>query len=787
MRLGRESTSLLNYFHFMDDQLVLLVNSNVMAGFELSIDPESFVEENYLKVQSTLASLLREGRRYYLIFTKTFAKVPPLTGQSPYEMVEVLRATTEKFLRKNRPYRERTFLLIELTAGEQLIKQASPFAPLGKKGGGFTGQYSSALEQFRLELGSIGRVLRSFGPQAARLLSSKELAGLLLGLFTLRGEPRPYGESALWDIFSAYDAVIKDGLIQVDGNYAAVLSLSGVPPTTWVDYLEELRAFPAPYHVVQCFEVQGKKSALATIGAVTNVAEQVGRYTILGPIAAKMAALAEMNRRIMEKIELGEKPISFSTYVVLYGNDPLNIKERVRLLQDVLLKKDANFVQENYLLLNSFVGQLPGHASFDLRRKTALTSTAADLMNPYAESPGDAAPVLLFQSQKNSLVAIDPFSPKQEAWNFFVTGSTGSGKSFFMNYYVANTLIYDPHVYIFDYGESYRPLMELLGAKILKVNLQTTDVRLNPFRVPALTKERLQEMVLLVEALVADDERQDGERKVHCTAAVREAFRRLGIEEGDEIPPDRKVPTLSMVKEELEKRAPQLATRLSLWTRGASGELYGLFFDNEEDNFSFEKIHYIEMTGFDADPKLGAALLWVLFHKLFTTMWGEKGKKLVIMDEVWKFLLNAFMAERIAELYRTARKFGANVGIITQHPDDILQNAHSAGIVSNAQVYYFLLQKKLQDEEKWKDTFKLNDRGIELIKSLKIVPGEFSEILVWSEHLRKKIRFRVNPLLYWLFTTKEEERRLREKYFRKYGIREGLARLIEEVYGGRRQ
>jgi type IV secretion system protein VirB4 len=61
----------------------------------------------------------------------------------------------------------------------------------------------------------------------------------------------------------------------------------------------------------------------------------------------------------------------------------------------------------------------------------------------------------------------------------FLTGRTGSGKSFFANFLTLGLQKYDPRTFIFDLGGSYEKLTHLLGGSYLKI-VEKPDYCINP-------------------------------------------------------------------------------------------------------------------------------------------------------------------------------------------------------------------------------------------------------------------------------------------------------------------
>ncbi|GEM_PF-6334427 len=778
-RLTRDYVGIFDIF---DEDFILLMNGNLLAGFEIAVDPECFDEENYVFIERTFAPLFRDDRTYYLVFRRNRPSLLPHTDEKVPEVVKTLKLSVAKFLQSQSIYKERVYLFVENRIGEKIEKESKGARILLRSSSWVENEYLHEVQEYSRELSGIFEALKRISPDGVKKLKTEKISSILYSLFTLQNTDSVIKDINLFQLFSAHDVLIEDGMIKIGDRFASVVSLSSIPPYSFSDFFEAARGLDADYFITQIISPVKKTAALALMGPVTNLAAKLSSYVFLGTIAERMRRIAGMNKSIMEAIERGEQPLEFATYVVIYGNDRKRIREQREYLIGKYLEYRAQFVVENFNLLTSFFASIPGHNNLNLRRKLLISSSALKFLNLFSEGSGHRKPVVIFQTEKNTIFNLDPFSSSQEAWNFFVTGSTGSGKSFFMNYLLLNTLVYDPHLFIFDYGESYSSVIKFLKADVLKVDLSGSTVRMNPFVIPRFDKKYLQYLVLFIEALLSEGNSTELIRKVDVTSALKRAYARCGIRENDELKETATFPTLTLVREELEKINPELARKLSLWTRGSEGELYGEFFDNEEDSFSFKRIHYIEMSGFDNDPKLASVLVFVLFHKLFDTVMRTPGKKMIVLDEVWRFLLNPIMARKIEELFRTARKYGGSIGIITQHPLDVMESPHCGGILSNTQIKYFLHQKEIKDEGLWKQAFKFNSRALDILKSLKTVPGLYSEIFIWSEYIKKKVRLKVNPLLYWLFTTKEEERRIRDKYIEEYGIRQGMAKLLMDFY-----
>ena len=50
----------------------------------------------------------------------------------------------------------------------------------------------------------------------------------------------------------------------------------------------------------------------------------------------------------------------------------------------------------------------------------------------------------------------------------------------------------------------------------------------------------------------------------------------------------------------------------------------------------------------------------------------KKNRKVLVIEEAWKAIASPLMAEYIKFMYKTARKFWASVGVVTQEIQDII-------------------------------------------------------------------------------------------------------------------
>ena len=76
----------------------------------------------------------------------------------------------------------------------------------------------------------------------------------------------------------------------------------------------------------------------------------------------------------------------------------------------------------------------------------------------------------------------------------------------------------------------------------------------------------------------------------------------------------------------------------------------------------------------------------------------KKNRKCLVIEEAWKAIASPLMAEYIKYLYKTARKFWASVGVVTQEIQDIIGSPIvKEAIINNSDVVMLLDQSKFKE------------------------------------------------------------------------------------------
>ncbi len=483
---------------------------------------------------------------------------------------------------------------------------------------------------------------------------------------------------------------------------------------------------------------------------------------------AEAVQLGEALRELeVDGMPFGEHSLS----VVLRGREPTHIEAVRPELLRIAAAADARFHRETYNGLNAWFAMAPGNHRRQLRHTYLSAAVAADLAPLWAVSEGEPRDqhlgdehLAIFETSRRT-----PFYYAAHAGDIahtLVIGATGSGKSFLLNFLLAQGRKYEPRVCILDLGGSYRQLTELVGGAYLHLQLDTGGLpcELNPFRALEPTAENLQFLVSFVRMLLEIEGAQ-------CDAGQR-AELRAQIQALYELEPEAR--TLSSLHGLLPAN---LRGPLGAWIQGG---VWGSVFDNTEDSLTLADWQAIDLAGAAGKPELARALLYYLLHRLGTMITApeELGRwKLLVVDEAWRFLADPHIGAYLGEGLKTWRKCNAGVVLATQSPGDATANASLCRTVAESCLTKIFLANPELDPSGYAEAFGLRPAEAEAIRAL--VPKR--QLLLHRPGFAQVLELSVDRRSYWLYTTNPVEAARRRDAIRDLGFERGLDSLMEDT------
>ena len=341
--------------------------------------------------------------------------------------------------------------------------------------------------------------------------------------------------------------------------------------------------------------------------------------------------------------------------------------------------------------------------------------------------------------------------------NFFCLGPSGSGKSFHMNSIVRQLYEQGTDVVMVDTGNSYEGLCEYLNGKYISYT-EEKPITMNPFRInrAELNVEKtgfLKNLVLLIwkgsqgtvtktedrliEQVITEyydtyfngfegftvtqredlqkslqiDERNHNDRR---DESERERDARIDrmINEMERRRKELKVKELSFNSfyEFSVQRIPDICSEnrisgidLSTYRymmkdfyRGGNHEK--TLNENMDSSLFDETFIVFEIDSIKDDPLLFPLVTLIIMDVFLQKMRIKKNRKVLVIEEAWKAIASPLMAEYIKFMYKTARKFWASVGVVTQEIQDIIGSPIvKEAIINNSDVVMLLDQSKFRE------------------------------------------------------------------------------------------
>ena len=447
-----------------------------------------------------------------------------------------------------------------------------------------------------------------------------------------------------------------------------------------------------------------------------------------------------------------------SLTLVLYDRDMRLVDRAAAGAIKVMAAHDGTFIEETYNLLNAWLGIMPGNHAHNLRRLAILDVNYADLSFLFTLDRGESQSAHL---GREALAIFETKTCTPYAWNLhyhdvghaLITGATGSGKSFFLNFLVTMAQRYDPFTVIFDLGHSYRKLAGLMEGSFLELGARNHDVRLNPFALEP-TPENLHFLHAFVRVLL------EGRGNPTLTDAedreLYDAIANLYFLD----PAQRRLFTVA----NMVPRAMSL--RLAKWIEHGR---YGELFDNVEDTLAVQRLQVFEFEAMRDYPELLEPLLFYVLHRVTDHISATKGLTLCVLDEAWRFIQHPTLRGYVQEALKTWRKRNASMLLATQAVDDFASSDLLRTVVESCPTKIFLANPSFHRAQ-YGELFQLNAMELDLLAGL--VPR--SQVLLKRPDIAKVLSLNVDPTSYWLYTNSPVDNERLRAAVAEHGFAAGL-------------
>ncbi len=302
--------------------------------------------------------------------------------------------------------------------------------------------------------------------------------------------------------------------------------------------------------------------------------------------------------------------------------------------------------------------------------------------------------------------------------NKFVLGPSGSGKSFFMNHLVRQYYEQGTHVVLVDTGNSYQGLCEMIHHKtkgedgIYFTYTEENPISFNPFYTDDYVfdvEKKDSIKTLLLTLWKSEDDRVTKTESGELGSAVNAYIERIRADRNI-------VPSFNTFYEYLrDDYRKELAGReikvsksdfnidnmLTTMRQYYRGGRYD-FLLNSAENIDLLNKRFIvfEIDAIKENRELFPVVTIIIMEAFINKMRRLKGvRKQLIVEEAWKALSSANMAEYLRYMYKTVRKYFGEAIVVTQEVDDIISSPIvKEAIINNSDCKILLDQRKYMNK-----------------------------------------------------------------------------------------
>ena len=760
------------------DDVMIRTNGSFVAGYEL---------------RGILAYFATDGDRNQTksLLEALFRSVPDVSMrvQFRYEISEYLRDLLDSYIHQQRTgqsevmeldthrlrmwqEKERTGFYFENRLHVYLIWDPRIHAKLyhsaqqNRKLGGFTMSQKKAIQRTCKEheayLAEFESILRGIegSMEAANLgprrLSTQDLfEELKHAQHPVRRDHRPYtpGEEMI-EYRSAREQATQSSILNesetylnIDGYLYSVVSLKELPDATFPGMLQKFSTLGFPVtisgQVVIPDQVKVLKSYKKRLQKMTAAQKDAnGNFKSNPEAEVAQAQLIQVQRDI---ISSSLKTAKLSLSVVVRTSQPavtfadLERAERdlANRTQEVLNAfthmNGAKAVLETIAKRRIFLGTLPGMGDPDKRDQDMLTSNVADLVPVEMPWTGTRrSPLILFETPYRQLIPFSMFDPELSDANGLLMAKSGGGKTLAAQQMLLMAARANPLISILERGDSYQPLVELMGGEMIEMSLDS-DQTINPWDLPKSedkpSNDQISFLKNLTRHMLGENTPPDLDIDLLDSVlleAISSTYKRCSAKSSNPIPlfgdlaaelahwQDRDR------NQKINAMAQMASTKLRAWVDEGP---YARLFDRPTTVELNNPWLYFNVEKLKDDPRLERAMSLLIAHTATYRASGATGQpSIVLLDECWALLESPILASVVVQLFRTARKRNASVWGISQTPEDFVgtpdrPNEHGAGIVKNATTK--IIGKQPGDMTALRDHVHLNRDGSEPSEGLR--------------------------------------------------------------------
>jgi hypothetical protein len=569
-------------------------------------------------------------------------------------------------------------------------------------------------------------------------------------------------------------------IVKLGDDYHGTCMLAMMPDAVMMDYLGVIRRTTVSQTTFFC-----------NLSSASQIMEKI-KLTVGAEVRKRIASAFNREDADLYAQEASEtKTRLYSGRKIVYTMVGIIVTGRSReQVEDDLLRINAQFKKlsvvpdvEKSMALQAISYSWPlcwrkQFSSPFARTRRVISDDIADLMPIHGHWGGHSVPGTRFEkndpqciyvNRDGEITFFDHTSPSFMNWHYAITGTSGSGKSFFVTDLVLQ--LFSAGIekqYLLTIKDDYDRFGETMG-KLIIIDLDRQDVCINPFA-GEISKHRLQQWATSVELMIQKGNFQ--------TSRVEQRLIEQVVQYAyDIVPPDDLLrPTwiqqaflkFPYADEPSREAGHQMAREIGSYCESG---IYGKLFDGAPSFSDKDKLVVFNLQNV-LNEKIADVIINAIFTMIDNVMYmGDRGeKKHLLVDEMVSMVSSKggpAVANQLKRAFRTYRSLNCMCGIASQNEEDLSTEVGQA-IIGNI-TKRILLKPRREMIPMLMNTLGLHSpRHQSNIAGLVTAPGYFSEFYLISPDGEVVCRLLTDRLTYALATTTPDDvaeiRRLREEF-----------------------
>jgi len=499
-------------------------------------------------------------------------------------------------------------------------------------------------------------------------------------------------------IYFGKDAFQITGSAPSCPKVGAIVSIKEYGPETYAGLLDRFLQIPRELIITQSFVFEDRQAALG------RMQTQQRRMVQTADVAASQ--VSEIDQALDDAMS---GHIAFGHHHLTILCIEQSLAELDKAVADVeagLVDIGIVSVREDLNLEAAFWAQLPGNFSYIARG--ALISTAnfagfASLHNyPCGKPEGNhwGPAVTLLETVSGTPYFFNWH--RGEVGHTLLVGPTGAGKSVALNFFLVQSMKFQPRIFYFDKDHGAEICIRAMGGTYAVLG-EGRQSHFNPLQLADSPANRafVDRWLSCLVSAFGEPLKATESTAIGCAVAGNYT-----------LPPPLR--TLENISPFLGLQGPgTLGGRLSAWY--GSGNRAMLFGSTEDQLHLDGRVLGFEMGDILDDPISLAPVLLYLFHRIELQLDGTP--TIIVLEEGWKLLDTPTFAPQIKDWLQTLRKLNAIVVFVTPNIESAVESSIGDTLVQQAATSLFLPNYKASRKH-YCDAFKLSEREYHVIRNL---------------------------------------------------------------------